>query len=466
MKRILFFKTIASIFVLLLVSCNKDEGLSVTNSFVIEQCTTTSFTASITGSFNAVDKVDLALSKKGVLYCVQSDGSESLFMEWLNGNDNSGCMMSEKTTVNGESIQCAIENLTEDTEYNYCLFLQKRDGTRKISAVSSLKTKSFNPAIMNFLLYGINCFTAYAKAKIVMDDKDAACCEIGVLLSERSNCNIDDSELRYSMTNNEVRISDLESSKNYYARLYIRYLNHLGNTVVLYGAETTFRTKDFEEMAVDLGLPSGILWASCNVGADKPEEYGDYYAWGDIDYYYEDGYARETPLIHLKIGKENAYDYTSYVHCNGNYNGLTKYCNDSSYGNNGYTDNKTVLDLEDDVAHVKWGGNWRMATVNEFKELTDNCTWEWITLNGIDGCKITSNMPGYTDHSIFMPATGRRDGKSLVKSGSSGHSWSSSLDQEAGNTYCALALSYKSSDYNTYSFGRRYGLPVRPVWPR
>jgi len=268
------------------------------------------------------------------------------------------------------------------------------------------------------------------------------------------------------MTNNEVIINNLESSKDYYVRLYIRYLNHLDDTVVLYGAEKTFRTKDFQEMAVDLGLPSGILWASCNVGADKPEDYGDYYAWGDVELYYEDGYARENPLIHLKIGKESAYGFASYVHCNGNYNGLTKYCNDRSFGDNNYIDTKTTLDPEDDVAHVRWGGNWRMATVDEFNELIDNCTWEWFTFNGVDGCKITSNAPGYTNQSIFMPATGRRDNKSLVKLGTSGHSWSSSLDQEAGNTHCAWALSFKSSDFNTYTFGRRYGLPVRPVWPR
>ena len=100
---------------------------------------------------------------------------------------------------------------------------------------------------------------------------------------------------------------------------------------------------------VDLGLPSRIKWATCNVGATTPEEYGDYFAWGETE------------------PKDN-YDWSTYKWCNESNATMTKYCTDSSYGT---VDNKTVLELEDDAAYVNWGGNWRMPTKAELDELTN-----------------------------------------------------------------------------------------------
>lgn len=105
--------------------------------------------------------------------------------------------------------------------------------------------------------------------------------------------------------------------------------------------------------AIDLGLPSGTLWASCNVGATKPEEYGDYFAWGEI-----------TP-------KEN-YSESTYKWCNGDLDKLTKYNANNSYGT---VDNKKELDLADDAAYMNWGGRWRMPSLDQIKELLDNCDW-------------------------------------------------------------------------------------------
>ena len=104
------------------------------------------------------------------------------------------------------------------------------------------------------------------------------------------------------------------------------------------------KTYDFRPVqAVDLGLPSGLKWASCNIGATTPEEYGYYYAWGETT-------------------TKADYSWETYKYANGAKNKLTKYCTDASYGDNGFADNKTTLDLEDDAAHVKWGGSWRMPT--------------------------------------------------------------------------------------------------------
>ena len=138
---------------------------------------------------------------------------------------------------------------------------------------------------------------------------------------------------------------------------------------------------------VDLGLPSGTLWAYTNIGANVPEDYGNYYAWGETA-------AKET------------YDWTTYQYCNGSETTLTKYCFDESYGLDGYTDSLTTLEATDDAASVNWGGNWRMPTQDEMQELLDNCTQVWTTQNGVNGRLFT----GPNGNSIFLPAAGGRDG--------------------------------------------------------
>ena len=191
--------------------------------------------------------------------------------------------------------------------------------------------------------------------------------------------------------------------------------------------------------AVDLGL--SVKWATCNVGADTPEEYGDYFAWGETE-------------------PKSNYSWSTYKY--GDYNTLTKYCNNSSYGYNGFTDNKTVLDLEDDAARVNWGGSWRMPTDAEWKELMNNCTWTWTAQNGVNGYRVTSNKGGYTDKSIFIPAAGDRYGTSLSGVGSSGNYWSSSLRADSPNE--AWQVYFNSGKIERGSNRRYPGFSVRPVY--
>lgn len=186
--------------------------------------------------------------------------------------------------------------------------------------------------------------------------------------------------------------------------------------------------------AVDLGLPSGTLWADRNVGADSPEDYGDYFAWGETS-------PKET------------YDKSTYKWCKGSSDTMTKYCTKSSYGT---VDNKTVLDLEDDAAYVNMGMEWRMPTFDERKELSSQCTWTWTTQNGTKGYKVT----GPNGKSIFLPAAGYRYDSYLFSAGSGGHYWSASL--YASNP-SAWYLEFKSSGYYTYYEDRYYGLTVRAV---
>ena len=185
--------------------------------------------------------------------------------------------------------------------------------------------------------------------------------------------------------------------------------------------------------AVDLGLPSGLKWASCNVGATAPEEYGGYYAWGETE-------------------EKNDYSSDTYKYCNGT--SMTKYCTSSRHGT---VDNKTTLEPCDDVATVKWGGNWRMPTRAEQDELRNSCTWTWTTLNGVKGYRVT----GPNGNSIFLPAAGCRYGAGVNGQGSGGSYWSSSLNSSYG--YGAYGLSFGSSGYDWGSIYRFYGHSVRPV---
>ena len=204
--------------------------------------------------------------------------------------------------------------------------------------------------------------------------------------------------------------------------------------------------------AVDLGL--SVKWASFNIGATKPEESGDLYAWGDSELYY----VRLDPLT-WKDGKEAGYAYLSYKWCMGDFNTLTKYCTDPDFfGYNGFADGKTVLDLEDDAAHVVLGGNWRMPTDAEWTELREKCTWTWTTQNSVRGRLVT----GRNGNSIFLPAAGYRNNTDLYEVGSCGSYWSSSLDTD--NSEFAWAISFYSNAINRGSVDRCDGFSVRPVY--
>ncbi len=175
---------------------------------------------------------------------------------------------------------------------------------------------------------------------------------------------------------------------------------------------------------IDLGLPSGTKWASCNVGATKPEEYGGYYAWGETE-------------------EKEVYDESTY-----------KYYQNGKYVNIG----SDISGTKYDVAHVKWGGNWCMPTLDDINELLDNCTSEWTTLNGVKGRKFTSNING---NSIFLPAAGGRWYGGRYYAGESGHYWSSTQLPD-GSDY-VYGLGFRSGNANWGNYGRDGGQSVRPV---
>ena len=189
---------------------------------------------------------------------------------------------------------------------------------------------------------------------------------------------------------------------------------------------------------VDLGL--SVKWATCNVGATKPEEYGNYYAWGET-----------TP--------KSTYSWSTYKWCNGSYDIMTKYCTGSFYGT---VDNKKVLDPEDDAAAVNMGGNWRMPTIAEQQELIDKCTWIWTTLNGVNGY----NVKGPNGNSIFLPAAGYRRNSDLNSAGSDGLYWSSSLTTDILANAYGLYFDSDCVNWDYLGYSRYYGLSVRGVFSK
>ena len=189
---------------------------------------------------------------------------------------------------------------------------------------------------------------------------------------------------------------------------------------------------DHHPHMIDLGLPSGTKWACCNVGADKPEAYGGYYAWGETE-------------------EKSTYNWSTYIHCDGS----ESTCHD--LGSN-------IAGTQYDVAHYRWGGSWVMPSYDQNKELIENCTYEWTTLNGVNGGKFTSKKNGGT---IFLPAAGYRWKDGLIYAGSNGYYWSStqrpSNSYYAYNPYYAYSLGFYSGKADWYSYSRYSGHTVRPV---
>ena len=229
-----------------------------------------------------------------------------------------------------------------------------------------------------------------------------------------------------------IQIGGMNPGITYYVRAYA-----VTDHGLAYGNQQSFTTESLEIGYVDLGLPSGLLWATCNVGAEFPEDYGDYFSWGET------------------LPKEY-YDWDTYQYCMGNDETFTKYCFDSYFGYNGFIDNLTTLLPEDDAATANWGSDWRMPTKEEWVELYQYTTRTWTTQNGVNGQLFTAA----NGNSIFLPAAGCRLGSDLSWAGSYGKYWSRSLDELSSDAdYIGF---FSDGCYIEYDY-RKDGYSVRPV---
>ena len=179
--------------------------------------------------------------------------------------------------------------------------------------------------------------------------------------------------------------------------------------------------------AIDLGLPSGTKWASWNIGASKPEEYGGYYAWGETE-------------------EKDVYDWSTYTHCDGS----EETCHDIG---------DDIAGTQYDVAHEKWGGSWTMPSLDQIKELIDNCTQTWTTQNDVNGILVT----GPNNATIFLPAAGCRRNDVLNGENYYGYYWTSSLYSD--DEYHACHFRFLPDVWGWYRYYRYGGRSVRAVCP-
>ena len=282
------------------------------------------------------------------------------------------------------------------------------------------------PVVTTAEVTGITCYTAVSGGEVTFDGNVTVTAR-GICWGTSPNPTIEDNKTTDGtgvggFTSN---LSNLEHNTTYYVRAYAT--NEVGTA---YGEEVTFTTlldpANGHEY-VDLGL--SVKWATCNVGANSPEEYGDYFAWGETS-------TKET------------YDYD---------NCPTYGLSISELQSQGYIDSEGNLTSQYDAVTANWGGDWRMPTYDELNELRNRCTWTWTTQNGVNGY----NVEGPSGASIFLPAAGDRNGSSLRNAGSRGFYWSSTPGEI--DDYGAYSLSFDSDGHIMGDYRRYYGRSVRSI---
>ena len=421
MKKVLFCAI--CVMALVFAGCDHEEPAT---SNKVETGAVTEITRS-TALFHGTVNVDISTYNDVEFGIMIAESKEEL-------NAREGYMFDAKILI-GKEFKLEIGNLSPSTLYYYCAWLLLNNTQYEFGSIKDFNTLGASaPIVTTIEATEIGLNSARVGGNII-DDGGSNVVEYGVCYSTSTNPDISDSKIVCESGFGEFvcDLTNLTRNTKYYVRAYAT--NSIGTA---YGNEIKFTTLDKIAIeAVDLGL--SVKWANMNVGAISPEDYGDYFAWGETT-------TKET------------YNWSTYKWCNGNYDTQTKYNNNSNYGT---VDNKTTLDLSDDAARANWGGSWRMPTDAEMTELLTNCTWTWTTQNGVNGYKVTSKKSGYTSNSIFLPAAGYRGNSSLGNAGSYGNYWSSSLNTDNPDYACGLYF-YSGSVYRS-SYRRSYGRSVRPV---
>ena len=334
-------------------------------------------------------------------------------------------------TLDDEVFSVDVKDLKDGVTYYYC-YEYDNGYTQVKSEKESFKTVG-KPVVVTKDVGGITKSSAVLSGSVTNNDATNKIKERGFCWGKNPNPTISGSHNNNGSSSGtgttgfSYNLTNLTSGTKYYVRTYI--VTDFG---VLYGNEKSFVTtgeqpEEPEETIsgtenghnyVDLGLPSGLKWATCNVGATSPEKYGNYYAWGEINT------KTEYTAANCTTHEQNIADFS----------GNTKY----------------------DVAAAVWGGNWRMPTVGEFQELLVNCTWEWCVQGGVNGHRVT----GPNGNKIFLPAAGSRDGKVLNYESYCAFYWSTTPN----NLNDAFSLGYENANVNIYYGLRYFGEPVRPVF--
>ena len=343
-----------------------------------------------------------------------------------------------------------ISGLNPDTEYYYRSVLLI-DGEEYYGRIEELKTKN----IASLLI------TDSAPSN-EMDCREA------VLYGTLDLTNVDYSSIAYGFIWGKVgkegartKEADGLNGQTFYASIeglahetqywYKSFVTIDGQTI--YGEQKDFTTPEYTIGAINLGL--SVKWADGNVGANSPEDYGDYFAWGEVEPHYLPGYS-QSDSPEWRAGKQG-YIWDTYDWTTDGYN-LSKY---NTLSEEGVVDNRTTLELQDDAARRNLGEPWRMPIKEEMEELLENCSWEWtVTENGVRGALVT----GPNGNQIFLPASGDRYYSNFFDS-EFGRYWSSSLktDETESAWFLQFGLDSGSEFFEVTRVYRYWGLAVRAV---
>ena len=359
---------------------------------------------------------------------------------------SSGVLLGSSTQLEAKdydaSFNFSIDTgvLEPETTYYYRSYIIQND------EVEYGETKTFKTLALSSMIQTLDAGDVYPKeatlnAMLDLTDCNYSSIEYGFELTP------DGGQAKTLTANNLSAKAFSYRDENLVMNTGYSYVAYVKLDDILYKAEPkTFTTPaPPTPTLVDLGL--SVKWASCNLGASKPTDYGCYYQWAGTTDVSDTG---------IKLGWSNCPYHTG----SSSSSGWTKYNTIESYGT---VDNKTVLESMDDAASVALGGKWRMPTDAEWFELrnADNCSWTWTSIDGVNGYKVQSKKSGYTDNWIFLPVAGYRYGDYFDNVGSDGYYWSSSLFTD--RTYNAFCMSFNSSGVSNHNTFRSYGRSVRPV---
>ena len=402
------------------VACEKDKEFVLTTLTVTNETVTPSYeTAEVSCSF----KADATISEAYVQYSLSSG-----FAKY-----NVAKMTEEK----GKYV-ALLTDLVDNTTY----YIRYAVSNKYSSVVTEevVECQTLPCTVPTIVLDSIGeVRESHAKAYLHLTfDGGASVTDMGICWSKQANPTIEDIHKSTKDTVAVLDITDLQENTKYYVRAYA--VNKVGTA---YSEELVFTTESVLSEPtgtengygyVDLGL--SVKWATMNVGANNPEEYGDYFAWGETN-------------------PKDSYYWTTYKYSNGSETTLTKY-NTSTMA--GTVDNKTTLELSDDAAYINWDGNWRMPSEAEWEELRKQCTWTWTTKNGVKGHKVTSKI---NDNNIFLPASGRHFVDALTGIGVDGNYWSNTLN--VASPCEAMYVLFISNGAGSFGSDRYIGHSVRPV---
>ena len=302
---------------LLVVSCEKDE-MACTTSVETQEVSSIAATTAKCGGIISSDG-NPTIKEAGVEWCITGDFET-----------NVSCSLADKAELG--KFACEITDLKDNTQYYVRAYARNSYGTIYGKVLSFKTLEIVLPAVQTDSVTNITISSATVGGKVTSDG-GASVTERGVVYSTSQNPTTSNTKkVSGSGTGSfSVSLSGLTEGTTYYVRAYA--INSNGTA---YGNQVSFATNNGTENGyayVDLGL--SVKWATCNVGASKPEDYGDYFAWGETT-------------------TKSTYNWSTYKYCKGAYNNLTKYNTSSGYGS---VDNKTTLELSDDAARANWGGS-------------------------------------------------------------------------------------------------------------